>query len=129
MYGLSEVLGNEQIKEYFSKVLADGQVSHAYILTGEPGMGRKTLTNAFAMTLLCEKGGPEPCGVCHSCVQFLSGNHPDVIYVTHEKESVGVEDIRDQLVGTAAIRPYSGAYKVYILEDAEKMTVQAQNAL
>lgn len=134
MSGFSDLLGNERIKEYFERTLANGQISHAYILTGEAGMGRKTLAKAFAMTLLCEKnaGGAkvgEPCGTCHSCIQFLSDNHPDVIYVTHEKESIGVDDIREQLNGTVAVKPYSSAHKIYIVDDAELMTAQAQNAL
>ena len=55
MSGFSDILGNERIKEYFTRTLANGQVGHAYILTGEAGMGRKSLAKAFAMTLLCEK--------------------------------------------------------------------------
>lgn len=134
MPGFADFLGNERIKEYFARTLANGQVSHAYILAGEAGMGRRTLAKAFAMTLLCEKNAGEektgePCGVCHSCVQFLSDNHPDVVYLTHEKEGIGVDDIREQLNGTIQIKPYSSTYKIYIVDDAEKMTVQAQNAL
>ena len=93
-------------------------------------MGRKTLAKAFAMTLLCEKSDKEPCMECHSCKQILSGNHPDVIWVTHEKpNSIGVDDIREQLNDTIQIKPYSSAYKIYLVDEAEKMTVQAQNAL
>ena len=93
-------------------------------------MGRKTLAKAFAMTLLCEKSDKEPCMECHSCKQILSGNHPDVIWVTHEKlNSIGVDDIREQINDTIQIKPYSSAYKIYLVDEAEKMTVQAQNAL
>jgi len=68
--------------------------------------------------------------VCHSCKQVLSGNHPDLIYVKHEKpNSIGVDDIREQINDTIMIRPYSSYYKIYIVDEAEKMTVQAQNAL
>ena len=129
MPGFSDVLGNDMIKEYFERTLANGQISHAYILTGEAGMGRKTLAKSFAMTLLCEENEKDPCGKCHSCRQFLSDNHPDVIYVHHEKESIGVDDIREQINNTVQIKPYSSAYKIYIVDEAEKMTVQAQNAL
>ena len=129
MPGFSDVLGNDMIKEYFERTLANGQISHAYILTGEAGMGRKTLAKAFAMTLLCEENEKDPCEKCHSCRQFLSDNHPDVIYVHHEKESIGVDDIREQINNTVQIKPYSSAYKIYIVDEAEKMTVQAQNAL
>ena len=112
------------------KAIQNHKISHAYILTGEAGMGRKSIANAFAMTLLCEKGGSEPCMMCHSCKQVMSGNHPDLIYVTHEKPgSIGVDDVREQINDTIMIRPYSSYYKIYIVDEAEKMTVQAQNAL
>ena len=65
-----------------------------------------------------------------SCKQVMSGNHPDLIYVTHEKPgSIGVDDVREQINDTIMIRPYSSYYKIYIVDEAEKMTVQAQNAL
>lgn len=129
MHGFQAVIGHERIKESFLNAIRQKQVSHAYVLAGEDGSGRMMLAKAFAMTLLCERGGTEPCEVCHSCVQFASDNHPDVRYITHEKESIGVEDIRKQIVGDASIRPYSSPYKIYIMPEAEKMTVQAQNAL
>lgn len=128
--GFEEILGNEMVKDHFKKAIANHKVSHAYILTGEAGMGRKSIANAFAMTLLCEKGGSEPCMTCHSCKQVMSGNHPDLIYVKHEKPgSIGVDDVREQINDTIMIRPYSSYYKIYIVDEAEKMTVQAQNAL
>ena len=128
--GFQDILGNDMVKEHFKKAIENHKISHAYILTGEAGMGRKSVANAFAMTLLCEKGGNEPCMMCHSCKQVLSGNHPDLIYVTHEKPaSIGVDEIREQINDTIMIRPYSSYYKIYIVDEAEKMTVQAQNAL
>ena len=128
--GFEEILGNEMVKDHFKRAIENHKISHAYILTGEAGMGRKSIANAFAMTLLCEKGGSEPCMSCHSCKQVMSGNHPDLIYVTHEKPgSIGVDDVREQINDTIMIRPYSSYYKIYIVDEAEKMTVQAQNAL
>jgi len=128
--GFEEILGNEMVKDHFKKAIQNHKISHAYILTGEAGMGRKSIANAFAMTLLCEKGGSEPCMMCHSCKQVMSGNHPDLIYVTHEKPgSIGVDDVREQINDTIMIRPYSSYYKIYIVDEAEKMNQQAQNAL
>lgn len=130
MPGFQDIPGQDHIKTHFKKAIENNKVSHAYILSGEAGTGRKSLANAFALTLLCEKGGTNPCMSCHSCKQVLSGNHPDLIYVTHEKPaSIGVNDIREQINDTIMIRPYSGNYKIYIVDEAEKMTVQAQNAL
>ena len=130
MPGFNDIIGHDTIKEHLKKAIESDHVSHAYILTGETGMGRKSLANAFAMTLLCEKGRSEPCMECHACKQVMSSNHPDLIFVGHEKPgSIGVDDIREQINDTIMIRPYSSYYKIYIVDEAEKMTVQAQNAL
>ncbi len=130
MSGLHRILGNEQIKAYFENVIAQRQPAHAYLLAGQPGMGRRTAADAVAMTLQCEAHGPQPCGECRSCRQFLAGTHPDVKVVTHEKPGViSVDEIRRQVVSDAAIRPYYGPYKIYIVPQAEKMNQQAQNAL
>lgn len=130
MLAFQEILGHETIKDHFQKAIKAHKISHAYILAGEAGMGRKSLAHAFALTLLCEKGKSQPCMECHACKQVLSGNHPDLIHVTHEKAgSIGVDDIREQVNDTIMIRPYSSYYKIYIVDEAEKMTIQAQNAL
>ena len=130
MLSFRDIIGHEQIKEHFNNAIKTHKVSHAYILAGEAGMGRKSLANAFALTLLCEQGRIEPCMECHACRQVLSGSHPDLIYVGHEKPgSIGVDDIRKQINDTIMVRPYSSSYKIYIVDEAEKMTVQAQNAL
>lgn len=130
MAGFHDIIGHDKVKDHLRKAIEYHKVSHAYILSGEEGMGRKTLARAFAMTLLCEKSDKEPCMQCHACRQILSGNHPDVIWVTHEKPgSIGVDDIRTQINDTIYIKPYSSAYKIYMVDEAEKMTVQAQNAL
>lgn len=130
MLSFQDIVGHDQIKEHFQKAIENHKVSHAYVLTGEAGMGRKSLAHAFALALLCEKGKKEPCMQCHACKQVLSGNHPDLIHVMHEKpNSIGVDDIREQINDTIMVRPYSSYYKIYIVDDAEKMTQQAQNAL
>ena len=130
MLGFSDITGHESIKESLQRSIRSDKVSHAYILSGEAGMGKKTMADAFALSLFCEKGGDGPCMACHACKQVMSRNHPDLIYVQHEKTgSIGVEDIRRQVNDTVYIRPYSSAYKLYIIDEAEKMTVQAQNAL
>ena len=99
-------------------------------LPGEKGAGKKTVAEAFAAALQCESSQDRPCGVCHSCRQAAGGNHPDIITVTHEKlTSIGVEDVRSSLWGICRSGLIMGRYKVYIVPEAEKLTVQAQNAL
>jgi len=130
MIRYDEIVGQEDVKSNLKKAVKANKISHAYIFTGEAGMGRKSIANALAMTLLCEKGGEEPCMECHACKQVLAGTHPDLIYVKHEKPtSIGVDEVREQVAESVAIRPYSSYYKIYIVDEAEKMTVQAQNAL
>lgn len=130
MTGFQSIIGQEQIKEHLQNALQTGKISHAYILNGEKSSGKEFIARVFAMALQCEKGGTEPCNECHSCKQALSKNQPDIIYVTHEKpNTISVEDIRSQVNNDVAIKPYSSKYKVYIINEAEKMTVQAQNAI
>lgn len=130
MAGFQDIVGQEQIREHLQNAIASGKVSHAYIINGEKSSGKEFIARIFAMTLQCEKKGTEPCQECHSCKQALSGNQPDIIYVTHEKpNTISVDDIRAQVNNDVAIKPYSCPYKVYIVNEAEKMTLQAQNAI
>lgn len=130
MGSFKDVVGHKDILKYISSAVENNRVSHAYILNGERGSGKKMLANLFAMTLLCETGDNEPCGKCHSCKQAESGNHPDIIRVTHEKpNSISVDDIRTQVNNAVDIKPYQGPYKVYIIPQADMMTPQAQNAI
>ncbi len=130
MQSFSRVIGQTAVKEHLKKSLQTAKVSHAYIFYGERGSGKKTLADLFARTLQCESGGDEPCNQCTSCKQALNHNQPDIIYVQHEKPNIiSVDEIRRQVNNSIAIKPYSSARKVYIIDEAEKMNVQAQNAL
>ncbi len=132
MSGFKDVVGHKNIIRYIQSAVQADAVSHAYILNGERGSGKKLLANLFAMSLQCEDRDDDgdACGKCRSCKQALSGNHPDIIRVTHEKpNSISVDDVREQVNNDIMIKPYSSRYKIYIIPDADLMTVQAQNAL
>lgn len=130
MNDYESIIGHDNIIEHIKNAVVMDKVSHAYIFNGEKGSGKKTLARAFAKTLQCEIGGSESCGSCHSCIQTDSGNQPDIIWIAHDKpSSIGVDDLREQLIGDIQIKPYSSRYKIYIIAEAEKMTVQAQNAV
>ncbi len=130
MAGFTDIVGQEQLKEHLQNAIATNKVSHAYIINGERNAGKEFIARVFAMTLQCEKGEAEPCGECHSCKQALGNNQPDIIYISHEKpNTIGVEDIRVQINGDIAIKPYSSPRKIYVINEGEKMTPQAQNAL
>ena len=120
MGSFKDVVGHRDVIQYLQNAVAENRVSQAYIVNGERGTGKKMLAKLFAMALLCEEHGPEPCNKCHSCVQAESNNHPDIIWVTHEKPgSIGVDDVRTQINNTVAIKPYQGPYKVYIIPEAD----------
>lgn len=130
MSGFNDIIGQDHIKVHFQKSIASGKVSHAYIISGEKDSGKELIANAFAMTLLCEKKGINPCMTCHSCKQYISNNHPDIKTLIPEKStSTGVKEVREQIINDVGIRPYESPYKIYIATDIEKMTAQAQNAL
>lgn len=136
MVSFQDIIGQEQIKEHLHTALTRNQISHAYVICGERSSGKEYIARLFAMALQCEKRNsgtddvPIPCNECHSCKQALTDNQPDIIRVQHEKpNTIGVEDIRTQINQDIVIKPYSSPYKVYIINEGEKMTPQAQNAL
>ena len=130
MPNFKDIYGQEQIVDHLENAIASGKISHAYIINGERSSGKEFIANVFAMALQCEKGGIDPCQECHSCKQAISKNQPDIIYVTHEKpNTISVDDIRRQVKDDVDIKPYASPYKIYIIDEAEKMNVQAQNAL
>lgn len=134
MSRFKNIVGQEHLKEHLQNAIRLNKVSHAYIISGERNAGKEFVAKTFAMALQCEERVGEeeiePCQECHSCKQAISGNHPDIIFITHEKpNTIGVDDIRLQINNDVAIKPYSGPKKIYIINEGEKMTVQAQNAL
>lgn len=130
MANFKDVIGQSSVMRYIENAVTTGKVSHAYIVNGERGSGKKLIASLFATALLCESEGADPCNQCHSCKQAESGNHPDIIRVVREKQNtISVDEIREQVNNTVAIKPYQGPYKIYIIPQADYMTVQAQNAL
>ena len=102
------IIGHEEIISRFMSSIETDRVSHAYIIAGEEGSGRYTLAEAFAKALQCEEGGSEACGHCKSCKQAESDNHPDIITVAHDKNTVlSVDCIRTEVVDSMGIKPYS----------------------
>ena len=131
----SELIGQEDIRQHLQNALRHQAVSHAYLISGETGMGKRTIARLFAQALQCtdlqEKDGVlEPCCKCTACTQVMNDAHPDIRTITPVKTTaIGVGDIREQLVEDSYLMPYAGERKIYIVPDAQNMTPEAQNAL
>lgn len=119
----------EKLKETLSLSLSEGLLSHAILIEGEKGTGKRELALWLAKAILC-RGQKPPCGVCASCRKIADGNHPDVeiIFPEDKKTSVGIGAIR-AIKETLWLSPSEAPQKIYILPDAQNLTVEAQNAL
>lgn len=130
MKNFDEIIGQNHIKEHFQNAIVKNTINHAYIINGEKSSGKFLLANAFATAIQCETKTGKPCMQCKSCKMAITNNHPDIIKVTHEKPNlISIDEIRSQLVNDVYIKPYCSEKKIYIIDEAEKMNVQAQNAL
>lgn len=100
-------------------------MTHAWLFTGPPGSGRSNAAVAFAAALVCEKAG---CGVCNDCRSALAGSHGDVELISTEGLSIKIDEIRE-LITRASWAPSTGDYRVVVIEDADRLTESAANAL
>lgn len=128
------IKGNDALRARLARDIISGSgLAHAYVIEGRPGGGRRTMAKNIAAALCCERAGsglPLPCGECPACRKIFAGISPDVITVTREdgKASIGIDTIRD-LRTDVHVMPNELDSKIYIIEDADTMTAQAQNAL
>lgn len=130
MYTFEEIRGNTPLVEQLRRSAASGRSSHAYLFLGGAGAGKRLIANTFAKALQCE-GEKRPCDSCKSCHAFNHGNHPDVIYFQPLKngKTYTIEDVREQLLETVDLKPFRYEKKIYIIEKADTLNIQSQNAL
>ena len=130
MYTFEEIRGNTPLVEQLRRSAASGRSSHAYLFLGGAGAGKRLIANTFAKALQCE-GEKRPCDSCKSCHAFNHGNHPDVIYFQPLKngKTYTIEDVREQLLETVDLKPFQYEKKIYIIEKADTLNIQSQNAL
>ena len=119
------LVGQRHVSDLLARATGGDGMTHAWLFTGPPGSGRSNAALAFAAALQCEQAG---CGDCHSCHTVLGNTHADVTVVRTEKLSIGVAEIRD-LVRKAALTPNGRRWQVMVIEDADRLTDQACNAL
>src|SRR3984893_5696551 len=107
---------------------ATGAMTHAWLITGPPGSGRSVAAVSFAAALQCTADGEPGCGRCRACVTTIAGTHADVRRVIPEGLSIGVGEMR-AIVQIASRRPSTGRWQIVLIEDADRLTEGAANAL
>lgn len=121
------IIGNEQIKNILQESIKRNKTSHSYLFVGIEGIGKKIVAKEFAKMLLCLEENKQESN-CKSCIEFDSNNHPDFLLLEPEGNVIKIEQIR-QLQKRIQEKPIISHKKVYIINDADKMTKEAQNCL
>ena len=134
----AELVGQEHVIEVLQKaVLAtrtedtaataetNNQMTHAWVFTGPPGSGRSNAAIAFAQGLICPNNS---CGTCNECRSAANGSHPDVEIIRTEGLSIKIDEVRE-LLTRVAWAPSMGGWRVVVMEDADRLTESAANAL
>lgn len=123
------IVGHEWAVALLRRALSEGRLGHAYLLTGPPRVGKRTLALALAKALLCSSGSP-PCGECRTCMLVDRGRHPDLRIVERppDRKHLSIDEVRD-LQHWAGLRPVEGAYHVGVVLHAEDLSQEAANAL
>ena len=133
-----QTIGHSRITELLQRGLTQGSLSHAYILVGPPQIGKMTLAVDIAMTLNCRaEAEKRPCGECINCKKIAAGKHSDVQILAlnktavdgvKEKTEIGIDLINDML-HSASLPPFEGDYRVYIIDEAANLSMEAANRL
>ena len=123
-----EIIGNYKIKETLNSIIEKNNILHGYMFTGTEGIGKKLFATEFSKVLLCTAETNKPCNQCKSCIEFSGNSNPDFKIIEPDGNSIKIEQIR--LMNSKIIeKPITSARKVYIINDSQKMTVDAQNCL
>ncbi|QCU78822.1 DNA polymerase III subunit delta' [Citricoccus sp. SGAir0253] len=125
-----DLAGQQAAVEQLSRAAAAERPTHAWLFTGPPGSGRSNAARAFAQALQCEVADPagRGCGTCHACLTVAAGTHPDVKVLATENVTYRIDEVRE-LIALAQDRPVGGRWRIFIMEDADRMTERATNVL
>lgn len=126
----NNIPGQTKTKKILKESIKKNRISHAYLFTGNNGLGKSEMAGEFAQAIFCENDIADSCGTCLSCKKIEHGNHPDLhkVKVEEDHKNILIDQIRD-LQKEISYKPYESDYKVYIIDPAERMTIQAQNSL
>lgn len=122
------ILGNDRIKELLTNSIINNKTSHSYMFVGTEGIGKRLIAKEFAKMILCTNYNERYCGTCKSCIEFDTDNNPDFKIIEPDGNSLKIEQIRE-FQSKVAEKPIISNKKVYIINDSDKMTKEAQNCL
>ncbi|MCK5217982.1 DNA polymerase III subunit delta' [bacterium] len=126
----SEIKGQPRAIEYFKRSVRNKRLGHAFLFIGPEGVGKRATALALAQALNCSKPAQgEACGECPACRKITQNGHPDVRIIEPEGQFLKIDQIREQLQRDAILKPMEGSIKLYILDSAEKLTLEAANSL
>lgn len=127
----NNIVGNENAKQILIKSLKNNTILHSYMFIGNEGIGKKLIANQFAKMVLCNNYNFEEnteCNNCKSCIEFEGNNNPDYIQIEPDGKIIKIEQIR-QMQSKIIEKPVNSNKKVYIIDNADLMTKEAQNCL
>lgn len=121
-----KIKGNETTRNELKKIVQNNNVLHSYLFLGKEGIGKKEIAKEIAKEILCLTKDEE-CN-CKSCICFDSQNHPDIKIINEESETIKINTVRE-MIQTVYEKPILSDKKIYIINDCDKMTKEAQNSL
>ena len=124
----NEILGNNKIKQDLQEIMDNNTISHSYMFVGIDGIGKKLIAKEFARKILCLNKQNQNCATCDSCIKFNSGNNPDFLEIFPDGNSIKIAQMR-KMQEKVYQKPIVSDKKVFIIDQVEKMTEEAQNSL
>lgn len=121
------IIGNENNKELLKNIINKNNISHSYMFIGKESIGKMLFAKEFAKAILCLET-EKPCNKCKSCIEYDSNNNPDISILEAEDNTIKISQIRE-LIKKVYEKPIVSSRKIYIINDSEKMTKDAQNSL
>lgn len=122
------IIGNDGNKKALENILINNTISHSYIFSGIAGIGKFLFAKEFAKAILCTSNNKKPCNTCKSCESFDNLNHPDIVIIDEQANSIKTEQIKE-IANSVQEKPIKGNKKIYIINNSENMTKEAQNSL
>ncbi len=126
----SDLYGHETIKKSLELAIAQDRISNAYVFEGIEGVGKKLCARIFSKALVCESKNP-PCDSCSMCIKANANTLPDIVTVikSADKTQIGVDNVREQVISEAYLKPRCARRKIFIIEQGDILSDEAQNAL